>query len=275
MWVVLALIALPGLGWWLLGDVLVVAVANRRLPHHIDQHLVIRRAFADPPATAAVVVVELTPTRARALARAAADQAIPPTVLRAGMTVEAGWSGLAGSDPLALRVQLGASEPPVARAVLSAALVNDLIERHHRREQAGSSVTYDYRLDPGSVVVDDGVPVAIDGGWRRRFRATASGEVEAAFGGDRCLVRVSYVEATIDLDLLRGDTGWRLRGDVAVGRCESTIITCTSTLLRLAAGGLPQVLEGLLDQSLAEENLEKVRLPEWFPCDIRLDGRLE
>ena len=274
--VVLAVLALPVLAWCLLGDVLVVAAVNRRLPHQLDDHLVLVRAHTAPPSTPAALVLELTPGRARRLARAAANQAIPPTVLRAGMTVEARWSGLEGGDPLALRAQLTATaEPPLARAVLSAALVNALVERHHRSEQAGLSVTYDYRLDPGSVLVDAGAPVAITGGWRRHFRATASGEIEAVLGGDRCLVRVSYVEVEVDLDLLRGDAGWRLRGDVVVGRCESQIVECRSVLLRMAAGGLPQVLETLLDQALAEDNLAEVRLPEWFPYDIRLDGRLE
>ena len=274
-WILLAL-ALPGLAWWLFGGALVVAVANRRLPHRVDDHLAIVRAYASPPSRSSALVLELTPARGRALALAAAAQSIPPTVLRRGMTVDARWSGLDAGDPLVLRAQLAASgEPPLARVALSAALVNDLIERHHRTDQAGLGVSWDYRLDPGSVVADDGAPVAIDGGWRRQFRATASGEVEASLGADRCLVRVSYVEVTIHIDLLRSEEGWRLRGDIAVGRCDSTIVTCQSMLLRMAAGGLPQVLETLVDQALAEEKLNDVHVPEWFPCDLRLDGRLE
>jgi len=268
-------VALPLLGWWLFGPAALASVANRRLPHRVDRDLVITRAHPSPPTAPAALTVEMSAGRMRDLARAA-GQSIPPMLLREGMTVEARWSGLEGSDPLALRAQVAtAGDPPLARARLSAALVNALIERHHRDEQAGSRVTWDYRLDPGSVVVDEGAPVAVGDGWRRRFRATASGEVEASLGGDRCLVRVTYLEATVDLDLLRDGDAWRLRGDVGIVRCESTIVECRSALLRLAAGGLPRLLETLLDQALSEESLEDARLPGLFPTDLRLDGRLE
>lgn len=272
----LGLLGVPLLAWWLLGGAIVIGVANRRLPHRVDQDLVVVRASTSPPAAAAALTVELTPARARSLAREAARRAIPWGLLRPGMTVEARWSAPAPDAPLTLRAQLAAgAEPPLARAAVPARLVNALIERHHREEQAGSRVTWDYRLDPGSVLVDEGPPIAIADGWRRRFRATASGEVEAALGADRCLVRVSYVEAAIHLDLLRSGDGWRLRGDVAVGRCDSTIVECRSALLRMAAGGLPRLLETLLDQALSEAELADARLPGWFPIDVRVDGRLE
>jgi hypothetical protein len=269
-----AALAILVVAWWSLGDALVVAVANRFLPRTIEG-LELTAAATNSPPTSVALDLALTPARARALAAVPGGCWIPPTVLRRGSAVDGAWHGLVAGPPLAVRARLSADEPPIARVLLPARMVNDLIAAHHRQQQAGSAITWDYRIDPGSKVVDDGPPSAIEGGWRRRFRATASGEVEAGLAGDRCLVRLARVEATIDLDLLRAGDGWALRGDVAVGACESTIVECRSMALRLAASALPHLLESLVDQALSEESLEGAHLPGWFPHDLRLDGRLD
>jgi len=276
-WVVVALTVIVALGVivWLAIPSIVVGVARRYVPRQVDASLTVTQAATALSGLTttgkARIVVAVDPRRIQALA-AEHGTWVPKLVLRDGLCALATWHDVKNAPelPAELSVVVRRDADPVqVMAALPAEPLAELIARTAEPVAFGGlTLRWRYRLNPGTVLANDGPPVAIATGVRRRFSVEASGSVTALLDEAVCEIAVTRLTGHVDLDCDRRADGWHLHGMAEVESVESTVVRCTSPLLKAMSGNLKQILESLLNANvLSEHARRKDILPLSFPVD--------
>ena len=276
-WVVATLVVVVVLAFiaWLAIPSMLVAVARRYLPTQLNKSLTVTQAATNPLKLTTTgmtrVMVAADPRRIQALA-AENGAWVPGLALRDGLCALAIWHDGKNAPELPAEVSVVVrqnADPIQVMAAIPAEPLAELIARTAEPvEFAGLTLRWRYRLNPGTVLANDGPPVATATGVRRRFRVEASGSVSAMLDDAVCEITVMRLIGHVDLDLDRRADGWHMHGTAEVETVTSQVERCTSPLLQAMSGNLKNILEILLNSNVVSEHARrKDVLPASFPVD--------
>jgi hypothetical protein len=278
--VILALIVVLVVIAWLAIPSVLVAVARRYLPAQVNRSLVVTQAATALSGLTTMgmtrVLVAVNPGRIQALA-AENGTWVPKLVLRDGLCALATWHDVKNAPELPVNVSVVVRQDADPIQVLAAIPAEPLAELIARTAEpvvfAGLTLRWRYRLNPGSVVANDGPPVTTATGVRRRFRVEASGSVTAMLDDAVCEIAVTRLVGHVDLELDRRADGWHMHGTAEVETITSQVERCTSPLLQAMSGNLKNILEILVNSNvLSEHARRKDILPMSFPVDCGLQA---
>ncbi len=252
--------------------------ANQRLPQTLGHGVEVQRVSVGTPPAAPIALSVPRPWLVEHLQHAKVPW--PTWPIRVGLTAHGTWR----DDDLdfAWTATVVAAGLPRADLALGAAWVNQRMAAASR-SRPDDYLRWKYHLDPGSVVRVDQPPTVVGDQVTWQCTYSVAGEMTAWLDNQACQVRIDSATGTVEVTATRaatdsggsGGSGSVQSGDfthfsglATVATCEHHIVSCTSSILRLAAENAGGVIAVLLNERLTAENLEEVMVPAQFPLDL-------
>jgi hypothetical protein len=251
---------------------LAIAVAQHWLPHPAGDGATVTEASAVAPAHPIEVAMYVQPGRARRLLREGEGVWLPPWLLRSGQSV-GGTVGIA-SAPTSVPTMLGwrlvissGDAPPTLLLRLTAAEVAAMLAPYASIDlDPARGIAISYVVERSDLRIEDrragDAPE-----WNLRIEA--QGRLGMSIGGMASDVPVSRLLAHLRIRFTRVAHGWSPSAVVAIDSIESP----STDLPMVTSPATRRQLEGLLN-GLLRRQAAGVTLPEWFPMDAVVEGRV-